>query len=338
VSSVSSDTQIYSNPSEDGRRQLSKQEIIAAQRAASRANQRAILSAQTNSLRGVDVLLSGNAMLRSSRYEVDDRMRYSYVQPDGETYDISEIIEEEWRENNVQKNDLLEGVLARNKDTIGDRLDRLLTKIKTDKPNPQASVSQSVSASTMESNLNSISEYSIDDPAIDEGLASRASTPGFIGRSPTPTQRSGSPPAKSPSPAPDLRTRLRTGSPSMIPTKVVTGRQPSIASVMSDLAGYSTPPPTNSTFPGENAREAAVVTPKPKRKRPIIPRDDFGVSHMMAVIEFAGSTPKPVVPKLHPVDELLYGRKFNIGSLHPEIRGIYDESFKKLEDMDKVSV
>lgn len=276
-------------------------------------------------------------MLRSSRYEVDDRMRYSYVQPDGETYDISDIIEEEWRENNVQKNDLLEGVLARNKDAIGDRLDRLLTKIKTEKPNPQASLSQSVSASTMESNLNS--EYSIDDPAIDEGLASRASTPGFIGRSPTPTQqRSISPTAKSQSPAPDLRTRSRTASPSMIQTKIAGGRQPSIASVMSDLAGYSTPPQTDSTLSGENARETTVETPKPRQKRPVIPRDDFGVSHMMAVIEFAGSTPKPVLPKLHPVDELLYGRKFNIGTLHPEIRGIYDESFKKLEDMDKVSV
>jgi len=63
---------------------LSRQEIIAAQRAATRAIQRAmIVAAQTNSVRGMDVLLPGNAMLRSSRYDPGDRMRYSYVEPDG---------------------------------------------------------------------------------------------------------------------------------------------------------------------------------------------------------------------------------------------------------------
>ena len=62
----------------------SRQEIIAAQRAAARATQRAIVSAQTNSVRGMDVLLPGNAMLCSSHYDVGDRMRYSYVEPDGE--------------------------------------------------------------------------------------------------------------------------------------------------------------------------------------------------------------------------------------------------------------
>lgn len=75
----------------------SAHEIIAAQRAATRAMQNAsILSAQSNSLRGTDVLLPDHALLRSSRYDSTERMRYSYVEPDGETYDISEIVETEW--------------------------------------------------------------------------------------------------------------------------------------------------------------------------------------------------------------------------------------------------
>jgi len=43
--------------------------------------QKSILSAQTNSVREWNVLLPGNAMLRSSRYDAGDKMRYSYVEP-----------------------------------------------------------------------------------------------------------------------------------------------------------------------------------------------------------------------------------------------------------------
>jgi hypothetical protein len=328
ASSASSDAQV----SEDGKaRQPSKQEIIAAQRRATQANQRAILSAQANSLRGVDVVLAGNAILRSSRYEVDDKMRYSYVQPDGETYDISDIIEEEWRENNVQRNDLLEGVLVRNKDGIGDKIDRVLSKIKNGKAN---TVSRSNSAAAMDSlsQSTSISEYSLSDP-VEEEMSSRASTPGFFGRSPTPTgpQRSASPTAKSSSPTPDPKNRSRASTPTAVSSKVGPGsrRQPSIASVMSDLT-YS------NHVPNESSREGA--TPRPQRKKPVIPEDDFGVAHMMAIIEYTGTTPKTTLPPLHPVDELLYGRKFDVESLHPAIKELYSDSFKKLDDMDKVRV
>src|SRR5579863_3619038 len=86
--------------SEDGdtgtkQRQMSNKELIMAQRAEWRANQRAILSGQANSQRGFDLLLHNNAALRSSRYDTDERTRYSYVEG-GETYDISDIMEEEW--------------------------------------------------------------------------------------------------------------------------------------------------------------------------------------------------------------------------------------------------
>jgi hypothetical protein len=73
------------------------------------------------------------------------------------------------------------------------------------------------------------------------------------------------------------------------------------------------------------------------RKVPILPKEDFGISHMMAIIEYKGTLPKTPLPRLHPVDELLYGRKFDLESLHTDVRGIYAESFKRLEDMDKVS-
>ena len=66
-------------------RQPSQQEIIAAQRAASRANQKAILSAQANAQSRVDVVLPDKGMLRSQRGDADSKMRYSYVQPDDET-------------------------------------------------------------------------------------------------------------------------------------------------------------------------------------------------------------------------------------------------------------
>jgi hypothetical protein len=77
----------------------SPQEIIAAQRAASRATQEALISAQENQSRGVDVVLRDKGTIRSSRLLEPngvDYMRYSYIDDDGETYDISELLEAEW--------------------------------------------------------------------------------------------------------------------------------------------------------------------------------------------------------------------------------------------------
>jgi hypothetical protein len=89
-----------------------------------------ILAASTNSMRGVDVLLPGNGMIRSARYDTGagEKMRYSYVRPDGMTYDVSEIIKAEWRDGD-DKDDVLEGVLGRKKEPIGAKLHRLLSKI-----------------------------------------------------------------------------------------------------------------------------------------------------------------------------------------------------------------
>jgi len=79
----------------------------------------------------------------------------------------------------------------------------------------------------------------------------------------------------------------------------------------------------------------SAVTPKPLRKRPYLPKDDFGLSHMMTLIQLAGSSPKPPMPPLDAVDELLFGRKLDMETLHPQIRDIFSESFKQLEAIDK---
>ena len=72
----------------------------------------------------MDVLLPGNALLHSSRYDSTDRMRYWYVKPDGETYDISDVVQEELRDNgSTERNDLVESVLGR-KDAVGENLNR----------------------------------------------------------------------------------------------------------------------------------------------------------------------------------------------------------------------
>jgi hypothetical protein len=76
------------------RARQSSQEIIAAQRAASRANQKALIHANTS--RGVDVVLPDKGTLRSSL--LPEGLRYSYIDGDGETYDIGELLEEECAE------------------------------------------------------------------------------------------------------------------------------------------------------------------------------------------------------------------------------------------------
>ncbi|CAL1699438.1 unnamed protein product [Somion occarium] len=315
---------------EPKQRQMSKQEIIAAQRAATRANQRAILSAQANSARGLDVLLPGNAMIRSSRYDVDDRMRYSYVEPDGETYDISDIVEEEWRNemhrerNGPARDDLLHGVLSRGKDGLGARLDRVLSKIRREGGPVRAALPQATSASTVDSadsmRSRSPSVYSTAEGGPD-GPNSRSATPNanaINSRSPTAAthaiaQRMTSPPPRSASVnaniEPDTRSRSRTGTgtPSHQKNPSVTGS-----------AGRRTP-----------ARE--------ERRRVYLPADDFGISHMMAVITMRGKLQlgqRQALPPLDPVDELLFGREIKPETLHPKIQEIYSPAFKQLEEMD----
>lgn len=334
-------------------KQLSTQEVIAAQRAASRANQKSILSAQANSVRGVDVLLPGNAMIRSSRYDSGDRMRYSYVEPDGETYDISDIVEEELQDDgDANKNDLLEGVLVRNKDGLGDNFDRVLSKIKDGKAS-RLPISQSRSGSQLDSRgslrSTSPSEYSIEQGNSGK-LGSRSTTPVSAGlssyaRTPTPTSASFGNQQKavpagirtaSPVGQDTRNTRPRTNTPNT--SKPTTRRNPSIASVMSDMSGYVTP---SSHMPNESPdgspRSATTPKPQPQRKRPYLPKDDFGLSHMMTLIELGASSAKVPPLPMDPVDDMLFGRKLDLNSLHPQVREIYSSSFKQMEAMDKVS-
>ncbi|KAF5384636.1 hypothetical protein D9757_007468 [Collybiopsis confluens] len=338
----------------------SRKEIIAAQRQASRANQQAMLSTQANNLRGVDVLLPGNVRLRSSRYDADDRMRYSYVLPDGEAYDVSDIVEEEWREggNNNNKRDLLEGVGRGG----SEKLDRVLNKIKNGKGlnvrMPMQMQSPVQSPSLRSTSVSS--QYSNDETVDAHASRSRSVTP--VSNAWT----NAAPPANN----------NNNG----LPTS---RRNPSVASVLSDGSGYatamshgltspldrspttrSTPTPT-STTPTSTAAprvptptsstagtSAAIPFPPPQAqmstqakavRKPIHTKEDFGVSHMMAIIEYRATQRKPLINPgggraeiLDPVDELLFGRPIDMESLHPTVRDIYADSFKKMAEMDEI--
>lgn len=337
-SSLSSDNQT-SGTDEVKPRQLSRQEIIAAQRAASRANQKAILSAQMNSLRGVDVLLPGNAMIRSSRYNSGDKMRYSYVQ-DGESYDISDIVEQELCEgNSAQKNDLLEGILGRNKEGMNEKIDRVLNKIKDGRLHAQYVVAAPSQPDDPPSAGSAPSEYSVDD-AVTARSGSDGRTPTPLASSVTGARRIASPvsdTSRTPTPtATDGRhSRARSTTPSSKQGANVSRppRQSSIASVMSEVSMYATP--TGQLIsPPETPRTDNVVKPQIP-KRPYIPKDDFGLSHMMAIIEIAGSAPKVPQPSVHPVDESLFGKPIDVTTLHPDIQEIYAGAFQQLDEMDK---
>lgn len=368
-SSYSSDPQSpFDDHKHDHRhKQPSRQEIIAAQRAATRATQRAIVSASTNSVRGMDVLLPGNAMLRSSRYEVGDRMRYSYVEPDGETYDISDIIEEEWREINNDKNDLLEGVFIRNKDGIGEKLDRVLNKIRKGKGKERDYSSQSSRDSRGLSTASaSASEYS------DEGdERSTSVTPGLVSplagkftqqekeKEEVVVARTTATSSPLPMQTKDERASSRPGTTTptaglrMSPPPVQGSRRnPSIASVMSDYSGRGTPPvqtqPLSILSRVDEEKGKSRGTPSSKnqqqqqQRRLILPKDHFGHSKMMAIIEYKALAPpekkKSMMRPQDPVDELLFGTPLDLESLHPSVRDIYADGFKQLEEMDKVCV
>ncbi|KAJ6580903.1 hypothetical protein B0H19DRAFT_488001 [Mycena capillaripes] len=92
---------------------------------ANRLDKHSIFSASTNSANGLDVVLPGGAMIRSSQ-DGENELRYSYVEPDGDTYDISDIVDD----------DVLEGVLGPDKALLGEKMDRLLYKIQSRRHQP----------------------------------------------------------------------------------------------------------------------------------------------------------------------------------------------------------
>ncbi|KAG7093780.1 hypothetical protein E1B28_007427 [Marasmius oreades] len=347
--------------------QAKKKEIIAAQREAFRATQRAMLSAQANSLRGVDVLLPGNARLRSARVDSDDNLRYSYVEPDGEAYDISDIVEEEWHAGDQHrrekdKRDLLEGVVT-GRPGASEKLDRILGRIKKGKPGLKPS-GQGTQQGGFVRTASPSSQYSLDETVEAYGR-SRSVTPAGSMASVTAGPKVVGQVKRSPSPASTVGGRL---SPSGLRPGTVTPtgaagqrpdarRNPSIASVMSDLSGYATAasqPMTPSPVEYEPPR-SITSTPKPQGRhqrpkpaspntgkkapigRPFIPKDDFGVSQMMAIIEYRAS--KGVIRHTpatrDPVEEMLFGKPIDLASLHPAIRDIYADSFRELDEVDK---
>ncbi|EGO04219.1 hypothetical protein SERLA73DRAFT_100458 [Serpula lacrymans var. lacrymans S7.3] len=349
--SISGSSASSDNPGQEDStkpRQLSGREIIAAQRAASRANQRAILSAQANSVRGVDIVLHGNAIIRSSRFDSGDRMRYSYVQ-DGESYDISEIIEREWRDNNnpAHKNDLLEGALSRNKDGLNEKIDRVLSKIKDGRMNAQLVPIQSHSQSD---SLDSGGSASSSEYSGDEGALPDARTPTPTAGSLTGMQRVTSPLSMSMSisgsrtPTPNgaasnnIRPRTTTPTSKSGASSSLSNRHPSIASVMSDLSTYATPMAQLTSPTGSPLVEDSIPTTNstsPKNNLPYLTDDDFGVSHMLTILELGGMPPIIPEPPIHPIDEYLFGRPIDMHNLHPEIRDVYADTCKQLEEMDK---
>ncbi|TRM56304.1 hypothetical protein BD626DRAFT_256499 [Schizophyllum amplum] len=219
-SSVGSDHK----PGPSGASGPSKAEIIAAQHEAKRANQRAILSAQTNSVRGVDVLLPGNAIIRSTRQDMSDKMRYSYVDQDGESYDISDIVAEEWRNHGAgagagSKDDALEGVLVRNKEGMA-KLERAIGKIQKGKE-PVGRQQPRTSAGSSEYSFDAPTSSTIEDPSRAQSStpissASRMTTP--IANDPKPSSRPGT----------------------TTPTAPRNRCNPSAASVLSDISRYAT--------------------------------------------------------------------------------------------------
>ncbi|KXN88348.1 Tip elongation aberrant protein Tea4 [Leucoagaricus sp. SymC.cos] len=350
----------------------STQEIIAAQRAASRANQMAILSAQSNSLRGTDILLPDNALLRSSRYDSTERMRYSYVEPDGETYDISEIVEAEWGDNldkmgaGQGRDDLLASVVARaggpggrNQQGLGANLDRVLNKIRNGKVGRDKEVVGLAALGhpeTKRESDNSVpSVYSVEDSVH----TSRSATPGSAGfASQMPGSISSTGSEERVDRSSPILPRASTSTPTGRPA--ADRRQPSMASVMSDTtAGYVTPPPHPIALQVfESPRSMASTTSRSgtsangsgtssRRRGPVIPKDDFGISHMMAIIEYNAAQAKSresearlgedgKEKEVDVVEERLFGRPIDLEQLHPQVRDIFEGGFKMLEEMDKV--
>ena len=292
------------------------QEIIAAQRAQVKALQgAAILSAQVNSEQGVDIVLPDKATIRSARLATSSQaVRYSYIEPDGETYDITDIMDDEWspqRENSYGTADLLEAAISKSRNvrqdaSLGEKLDRVLNKIKG---NPKLVSSGGRNVESIYSDKDLI----VGPPARPERSPSRGGS-----RSGTPIQ-----------PAQQGQHAEQTSS-TLSPSEMS-----SYDSVHSSTGARDIPQVS------VTEEESGIQQQQQKKKQPIIVRNNLGISDLLAFIEASAVAKKPMVkdppPPLSPVDAMLFGPQLDLNELHPLVRDLYKPLVERFDAMDRVS-
>jgi hypothetical protein len=108
--------------------------------------------------------------------------------------------------------------------------------------------------------------------------------------------------------------------------------------VITDTSGYRTAVGSPIMTSPSVIKPGPLAATRQRKPKLTLPKDDFGVSHMMAIIELAGLQDKPPPPEpVHPIDEMLFGRPINVDELHPAIRDVYAPTFKQLDEMDQAS-
>jgi hypothetical protein len=351
---------------------MSPQQIIAAQRAASRANQKALISAQVNASQGVDVVLPNQGTLRSARLGVpgQEQVRYSFISGDGETYDISDLIEQEWgkesakvlqppnllrtttgnssyhtapstpdsgmvasplEEANSDPNDILQGVLQRSRGEPEAHLQEKIHRV-LDKVR--------AGASGRPMSRDELGKRSVS-PASGQPPLSPLPEGGVYERSERSSSRQGQD-------APRSNSRQALANSARIASRH--RQQPSIASILSDFsaetdAGTSTPltaaTSTNPTPPVGNYHHAVRLnstSPTPLPPTPVAYQDDFGIKQMLAVIEARARdiTPKETErPALDEVEKMFYGEKPDMASAHPSVRQSFQPLQARLDALEK---
>ena len=350
-------------PDSNTRGQLSPQEIIAAQRAATRANQKALISAHVNTDQGVDVVLPDRGTVRSSRLLVPDGevVRYSYIDDDGETYDISEILEEEWED--AKPNDAVSPLLAA----------PVLMRVPTDSSNYVTA--PSTPEPTEDKRLGEkrgsrdILQGVLHQPdgqmeeklhrVINKVKSAKAEEPGQT----TPTR---------PADRGDMTPRASAREPShhaaVQQTAVNVNRiisrhrqQPSIASIMSDLS--ASPAPESFREPSDNDERTRSSTPltatssshptppfssvnlftrtissaSPSPRNPVTYTDDFGIKTLMAMVDIRSRDTKPKrrATECDEVERRLYGEKVDWEGVHGDVKGIFGSVSGRLDKFDR---
>ena len=146
-------------------------------------------------------------------------------------------------------------------------------------------------------------------------------------------------------PARPDRSPSRDGSRSITPVQLApqqglrTQQQTSLASSTSDFSSYDSAP--LSAGARDLPWDSIAEEPEVEKKKPIVVRNNLGISDLLAFIEASAALKKPVVkdppPPLSPVDAMLFGPQLDLNELHPLVRDLYKPLVERFDAMDKVS-
>lgn len=281
-----------------------------------------------NADRGLDVIVREKGVVKSGRQ--GSSIRYGFIPPSGESYDIRSLLEEEWRAlgDNAEaypklgpNDDILDALCRKPSQVLRQTLGRIMSRAQ---PSTLAVPSRNLTDEDLSPSVYSDTGTPVVSPIRGE-VEITPSRGAYAGQAVSANEI--------------IRDVASTGSvqagpDSMLPPDATHTQHshrihPSISSIDSDISQYTSGSDTQGEVQIENTVRLEV-------QQAMDVNQDSGLSRMLATIELEADLSRPPPPPPVPmIDKYFLGIPLSLDTLHPAARDFFEPSFRRLDDAEK---